>query len=487
MGINCSLEKHWWPESEAEKEGHMGDIHGQRGGIAQRPTSAVERSRTVRHEGRSTRPASAGIWGGRGVQITSVPSAAEESDESSKGGLLKVGTHNLSGSSRCLDPPSPLSSPPLPLPSSPRFQCPPPFPTSLLPPRVPSLALTPSPGRSSASSVSRPVVPAVGSRDRGSSAMWMVGPQAGSVPTPKGWTQAGDVRGGTDAKAKGVKLRSEKDRNDIADLERALQDAWSRGKGSKAYLNACDRLTRAYNNIAMRALQGGDNAQALELLQSAEGLIAEAGNHLSLDELKGITFNNLGCYFRREGMPMEALKWLRQAHDIEQRCHPSVPRVRVFLPSHMVTHAYKNPPRPQQTTTSPSPPPILLPPPPHPPPPPGPAGRAGRDPRPSSTCARFTLSSASTLMRCNAPNKLSSTSSLPFTLAQKAIRGCSPPPGWRTSTRQACSRSPTTTLPWSRNTLGGLKVPLSRIGRHSRWPRLNAGTRARWRPRSGSR
>ena len=165
----------------------------------------------------------------------------------------------------------------------------------------------------------------MGAREKKSNShMWMVGPMAGQTPSPKGWTAERGPRGGVadvPDKARGLKIIvDDKDRNGIAELEGMLQDVWSRGgKNSKAYLDACERLTRAYNNVAMRSLQGGDNAQALELLQSAEGLIAEAGNHHNLDELRGITYNNLGCYFRREGMPMEALKWLRQAHDIEQR------------------------------------------------------------------------------------------------------------------------------------------------------------------------
>ena len=91
------------------------------------------------------------------------------------------------------------------------------------------------------------------------------------------------------------------------------------GKTGARFLESSDRLGRKYNSTAMRCLQMGEHAQALELLQSAESLIAECNADPALDGLKGLTYNNLGCYFRREGMPMEALKWLRQAHDIEQR------------------------------------------------------------------------------------------------------------------------------------------------------------------------
>lgn len=78
-----------------EQVENMGDLHGNRG----RPTSAVERSRSVRHEGRSARPASAGIWGGR-VQMTSVPSAIDDSDGSSRDDHSKSVKKNLSASSR---------------------------------------------------------------------------------------------------------------------------------------------------------------------------------------------------------------------------------------------------------------------------------------------------------------------------------------------------------------------------------------------------
>ena len=116
------------------------------------------------------------------------------------------------------------------------------------------------------------------------------------------------------------RLGSEADRLALQQMENALVAAAARGgKTGARFLESSDRLGRKYNSTAMRCLQMGEHAQALELLQSAESLIAECNADPALDGLKGLTYNNLGCYFRREGMPMEALKWLRQAHDIEQR------------------------------------------------------------------------------------------------------------------------------------------------------------------------
>jgi tetratricopeptide (TPR) repeat protein len=187
---------------------------------------------------------------------------------------------------------------------------------------------------SSASSASRPVREGSLRRanvNKESNSLWMIGPISSTASKGKDMSKqdAGiqgtqrdgiHAEGGSERTRKLRQVASENGQDLVSELESNLDEICEfKGQSSRAYLEASEQLIRVYNNMAMQLLQSGSNAQALELLQSAEGLIGEASAHHNLDRLKGLTYNNLGCYFRREGMPMEALKWLRQAHDIEQR------------------------------------------------------------------------------------------------------------------------------------------------------------------------
>lgn len=94
-----------------------------------------------------------------------------------------------------------------------------------------------------------------------------------------------------------------RDRELLTQLEEVLR---SSGKGLDGprgdhYQDACDKLGREYNIIAMKYLQSGANVVALDLLRGAESVMTEAGPDHRLDSLKALTCNNLGCYFRREG------------------------------------------------------------------------------------------------------------------------------------------------------------------------------------------
>ncbi len=114
-----------------------------------------------------------------------------------------------------------------------------------------------------------------------------------------------------DAGLQGERLRKlqqvskARDRELLTQLEGALRSSMS-GKGvdgprGDRYQDACDKLGREYNIIAMKYLQSGANAVALDLLRGAESVMTEAGPFHRLDSLKALTCNNLGCYFRREG------------------------------------------------------------------------------------------------------------------------------------------------------------------------------------------
>jgi hypothetical protein len=135
----------------------------------------------------------------------------------------------------------------------------------------------------------------------------MIGPGMNSQVGKNSETHAVD----DDAGLQGERLRKlqqvskARDRELLTQLEGALRSSMS-GKGfdgpkGDRYHDACDKLGREYNIIAMKYLQSGANAVALDLLRGAESVITEAGPCHRLDSLKALTCNNLGCYFRREG------------------------------------------------------------------------------------------------------------------------------------------------------------------------------------------
>ena len=295
----------------------MADVARQR--RANRPTSAVEKTRSVR-EGHASllRPASAGVW--RSKPSVYVASAAKEQ------GLLGDTSEESATSRSSMSESSQHSA------------------VQGLRDRVSKAGPT-----SRTSSTTSMVSSRNGSRasggdsKKGNADVWMMAP---SMPSSgrHGWEEGQPPRGkGSDRGSNYVehsermrklsRLPSEKDRNRLLQLEESFQSAMANGgRSAKPCLDLLERLGRLYNSIAMQYLQQGEHSHALDLLQSAESLISEgAQGNASFDSLKGLTYNNLGCYFRREGMPMEALKWLRQAHDIEQRVGEDSSRSSTFL------------------------------------------------------------------------------------------------------------------------------------------------------------
>ena len=136
--------------------------------------------------------------------------------------------------------------------------------------------------------------------------LWMIGPAvvasalSGDVPQTVG---TGGLAGERIRKLQ--RIARARDREALVQLEEMLL-ACTSGRGSSGpsgekYRLAAEKLGREYNVIAMKHLQCGANAVALCLLQGAESVISEVGPSHNLDALKGLTYNNLGCYFRREG------------------------------------------------------------------------------------------------------------------------------------------------------------------------------------------
>ena len=300
-------------------------VPGQRG-RASRPTSAVEKTRSIREGGAMLRPASAGVW--RGKPANPVLGSAKDR------GLLADMTSEESATSRSSASEASQQGA-----------------VQSLRDRVGKASVSRASSASSTSSRHQSARAGGDSRKKGSD-VWMVAP----IEPPagrQGWGENGQAAhhgkggsGGGSGRDSSInylvrserlrklsRLPSEKDRNRLQRLEESLQAAATNGgRSAKPYVDMLERLGRLYNSIAMQYLQQGEHNFALDLLQSAESLISEGGaSSQSLESLKGLTYNNLGCYFRREGMPMEALKWLRQAHDIEQRVGQDSSRSSTFL------------------------------------------------------------------------------------------------------------------------------------------------------------
>ena len=53
--------------------------------------------------------------------------------------------------------------------------------------------------------------------------------------------------------------------------------------------------------MAMDFLSQGNTEAAQQLLSNAEELIASSENMKDKQKLKGITLNNLGCFYKRKG------------------------------------------------------------------------------------------------------------------------------------------------------------------------------------------
>lgn len=85
------------------------------------------------------------------------------------------------------------------------------------------------------------------------------------------------------------------------------------GAGSDEVWSACKTVGEMCNLLAMTYLQQEDFAMVLELLKKAEILTERdpAG--------KAVTYNNLACYYRRQGKLHAALQYLQKALKIEGR------------------------------------------------------------------------------------------------------------------------------------------------------------------------
>ena len=90
-----------------------------------------------------------------------------------------------------------------------------------------------------------------------------------------------------------------------------------------------ERVVKKYNDLAVGCMEGPSLDQSLECLRKAEGLLDGSGgadgyveregkNDDEIDRLRCITYNNLGCLYRRMSEPEKALQYLQKALAIEQ-------------------------------------------------------------------------------------------------------------------------------------------------------------------------
>lgn len=78
-------------------------------------------------------------------------------------------------------------------------------------------------------------------------------------------------------------------------------------------------LVMDYNKSAIQALQQGNFPIAHEDLSQAKLLLKNLGNTQKILKLKAITYNNFGCFYKRQGRLQKALAYLTQALNYESK------------------------------------------------------------------------------------------------------------------------------------------------------------------------
>ena len=115
-----------------------------------------------------------------------------------------------------------------------------------------------------------------------------------------------------------------RDQDRLVALEEALVRAAQRAEGAGPAGPALERLSEAYNALAMRLVGAGQFPGAHELLRKAEALTEEASPSAgwapagARRRLHAVTLNNLGCYYKRRGKLNAALGYLEEALALEE-------------------------------------------------------------------------------------------------------------------------------------------------------------------------
>ncbi|KAG7382496.1 hypothetical protein PHYPSEUDO_004831 [Phytophthora pseudosyringae] len=87
------------------------------------------------------------------------------------------------------------------------------------------------------------------------------------------------------------------------------------GVDSSAVHTALNEVMLSYNSVAMQYLAQGQFDQCLAMLRKAEAITAP-GNFKRCQALQILTFNNIGCCYRKLGKLKSALKYLKEAAQI---------------------------------------------------------------------------------------------------------------------------------------------------------------------------
>jgi tetratricopeptide (TPR) repeat protein len=85
------------------------------------------------------------------------------------------------------------------------------------------------------------------------------------------------------------------------------------------YLTELESIVLRYNKVAMDYLKLDNHKETLILLKKAEHILSTEDSEDMPSRLKlvSITFNNLGCYYKKCKKPLVALHYLQKALDIE--------------------------------------------------------------------------------------------------------------------------------------------------------------------------
>ena len=78
-------------------------------------------------------------------------------------------------------------------------------------------------------------------------------------------------------------------------------------------------LVLSRNKEAMDQLRANHQKAAMRLLREAQQILDDSTDPTGKLKLLAITFNNLGCYYKRTGQPLYALKYLQQAMELEAK------------------------------------------------------------------------------------------------------------------------------------------------------------------------
>ena len=221
---------------------------------ANRPTSAVEKTRNVREGGGVLRPSSAGVWRGKPQDRSWRQSGDSMNEEESATSRSSASESSQNSSAQALRD------------------------------RVSRAGLASRTSSASSSSSKQ-------NRKKSASDVWMVAPMAppsgrhswederhhdhgskvgrrgGGVAAP-GATHGRAVSSVTAERLRKLsRLPIEKDRNRLQQLEESLQAAEAKGgRSTQPYLDVLERLGRHYNTVAMQYLQQGEHRYAIRAL-----------------------------------------------------------------------------------------------------------------------------------------------------------------------------------------------------------------------------